>query len=238
MGDLFKLDNPFFVGVEKVLDSVWLNLLWLLCCAPTIASFYVAFRERNIILYWLICWATLALAGPALTAFYYTVNKVIRHGRGYIWKEYWRAFRGNGKRAAAAGLLLGAVGGFFGVTCMMMYYFSEGGLKFALYLLVVVAVILWAQYLFPYLARFETGILRMYLNAAYIAVTNYLWTILLFVILLLAAVLIWVTPLLAFVVPVIYMLLQNLILERIFKKYLSEEELAAMAEQNREYGGD
>ena len=63
---------------------------------------------------WILCWLTSFLAGPATTALYYAVNKVIRHGRSYLWKEYWHAFKSNFKQAALAALILTGVVLFLG----------------------------------------------------------------------------------------------------------------------------
>jgi len=32
----FNLDNAFFTALGKLVDSVWVSLLWLVCCIPVV----------------------------------------------------------------------------------------------------------------------------------------------------------------------------------------------------------
>lgn len=238
MGEFFNLDNKFFQGLGKLIDCIIISVLWLFCCVPVITTFYVAWQSVAVP-GWIICWATSFLAGPATTALYYTVNKVIRHGRSYMWKEYWHAFRSNFKQSAAAMLILFGICVFMGIDCYIMYQMAvageKGGLLYIVFLVFIALLIVMGIYLFPYMARFENNLKQSFKNAALIAIANLPWSLLLFVILLAAALLTWIMPPLAVVLPAGYMLAANLILERIFRKYMSEEDIAAEEERNQEF---
>lgn len=238
MGSIFNLDNKFFQGMNKVIDSVLLNVLWLFCCVPLITAFFVAWGS-GVALYWVICWLTFALAGPATTALYYAINKVVRHGRSYIWKEYWHAFLGNFKQAAAAALVVAGLGLFMVLDCYIMYQFAKAGEKsgalYAIFLIFILLIVMWAAYVFPYIARFENKLTQVLKNTALIAIANLPWTFVLLVALVVAALLVWAMPPVLIIVPSVYMLIVNFILEKVFLKYMSKEDIEAEQERNQEF---
>lgn len=238
MGEFFNLNNKFFQGLSKLIDCIIISALWLFCCIPVITTFYVAWQSVAVP-GWIICWATSFLAGPATTALYYTVNKVIRHGRSYMWREYWHGFRSNFKQSAAAMLILFGVCVFMGIDCYIMYQMAVAGEKsgtlYIVFLVFIALLVVLGIYLFPYMARFENSLKQSFKNAALIAVANLPWSLLLLVILLAAVFLTWIMPPLAVILPAGYMLAANLILEKIFRKYMSEEDIAAEEERNQEF---
>ena len=172
MGDFFNLDNKFFQGLSKVVDCVILSVLWVFCCIPMATTFFLAWQSASVF-GWILCWLTSFLAGPATTALYYAVNKVIRHGRSYLWKEYWHAFKSNFKQAALAALILTGVVLFLGLDCYIMYQFAAQGQKsgvlYVVFLVLIVLVVMLAVYLFAYMARFENSLGQSFKNAALIA---------------------------------------------------------------------
>ncbi|MCI5872812.1 MAG: DUF624 domain-containing protein [Clostridiales bacterium] len=238
MGEFFNLDNKFFQGINKVIDCVLLNVLWIFCCVPLITAFLVAWQS-GVALYWVICWLTFALAGPATTALYYAINKVVRHGRSYIWKEYWHAFFSNFKQAAAAALVVAGLGLFMVLDCYIMYQFAKAGEKsgalYAVFLIFILLIVMWATYVFPYIARFENKLLQVLKNTALIAIANLPWTFVLLVVLIVSALLVWAMPPVLVIVPSVYMLIANFILEKVFLKYMSKEDIATEEERNREF---
>lgn len=215
MGELFNLNNKFFQGLNKVVDCFGLSLLWLLCCIPVIT------------------------AGASTTALYYTVNKVIRHGRGYVWGEFWHAFRTNFKQSTLCWLILFAVTAFLEMDCYIMFQYAKAGEKvgmlYIVFVILIAVFLMWGIYLFPYIARFENSMKALLKNVALIALANLPWTVLLFVLFCAAFLLTWLLPPVIFILPALYMLLANLILERVFRKYMSEEDLAAEQERNQEF---
>ena len=70
---------------------------------------------------------------------------------------------------------------------------------------------------------------------ALIALGNLWKTLLLFALLLAAAFAVYIFPPAVFIIPCVYMLLANFILEKIFQKYMSPEDLEAEKERNMEY---
>ncbi|MDD3173509.1 MAG: YesL family protein, partial [Herbinix sp.] len=76
MGNFFNIDNGFFAFLSKVCDILFLSIIWVAFCIPIITI------------------------GPANTALYYATVKVIRRDRGYLFREFFKSFRMNFKRAA------------------------------------------------------------------------------------------------------------------------------------------
>ena len=103
MGEIFNLDNKFFQAVGKLVDCVWLSLLWMLFSIPVFT------------------------VGAATTALYYSVNKSIRHGRGYAGREFWEGFRSNFKQATVIWLICIAMMAFIGSDCYIMYQYALEG---------------------------------------------------------------------------------------------------------------
>ncbi len=52
-----------------------------------------------------IIFNTVITIGASSTALYYTVTKVIRHGRSYIFREFWQSFKSNLKQSTAVWLI-------------------------------------------------------------------------------------------------------------------------------------
>ncbi len=78
---MLKYDNKFFTALGKLVDCVWLSLLWLICSIPVITM------------------------GAASTALYYAVHKSIRGNRGYTTRNYFSAFKDNFKQSTLVHLV-------------------------------------------------------------------------------------------------------------------------------------
>ena len=71
MGNFFSTDGPLFEGMAYIINIIYVSVLWILFSIPIITI------------------------GASSTALYYTVTKVIRHGRSYIFREFWQSFKSN-----------------------------------------------------------------------------------------------------------------------------------------------
>ena len=215
MGEFFNMDNKFFQGLGKLVDCVCLSVIWLVFCIPIFT------------------------AGAATTALYYTVNKVIRNSRGYIWKEFWSSFKSNFKQSTIVWLILMLIYVIMSMDLYIMYQYAKAGATignfYMVFVVLMALVTMWAGYVFPYMARFENTTKQVLKNTVLIAIGNLQWSFLLLILILVAVVALLYFPPVIFVVPVFYMVFANLILERVFKKYMSQEDLEAEEERNREY---
>ena len=205
---VFDPDNLFWRLISRGVDFVGLGLFWLLLCVPIVTI------------------------GPATTALYYTVVKVFRQKDNAGFRTLWKAFRSNLKKGCAATLIclpFALLFAFF--YSVMSMYKGQGGLGAVMFvaywvaLLVPAGIVCW---LFPLLARFETGLKDAFRTAALLALRHLPST---FIVVLLNLELIVVSlerwwPVLF--TPVLTSLLTSLFLERIFPKYLSETEKAVL----------
>lgn len=203
---LFNYDNVIFRGLNKFVDSVYASLLWLLCCIPIFTI------------------------GASTSALYYTAHKSIRGGREYVGRSFFKAFRENFKQATLSWLVL-----FFVILLLifdarvMRQMLAAGnnlGVLYYLFLVAIVFAVGWGCYLFPFVARFENTVRATLKNAALLELRHLPWSLLLIVLFAVAALLIWLVWPLIFLVPTLLCLLDDVILERIFRRYMSEEDLA------------
>lgn len=215
MGELFNLDNKFFQGINKIVDCICLSFLWVLLCIPVVT------------------------AGAATTALYYTVNKVIRNNRSYIWKEFWHAFRTNFKQSTLVWLILIFIYVIMGIDCYIMFQYAKAGVSYgSLYIVFAVLMLIvtmWANYLFPYMARFENTLKAVLKNCVIMALLNLGKSVVLLVLFLAALVVTYVFFPAIMILPAVYMLLVNFILEKVFVKYMTPEDIEAEKERNEEF---
>ena len=94
----------------------------------------------------------------------------------------------------------------------------------------IVLVTMWVTYVFPYMARFENHTKAVLKNSAIIMIANLPWSILLLVLFVISAGLFLLIPMFGMFAPALYVAFANLILERIFRKYMSEEDLESEKE--------
>ena len=215
MNRIFNMDNGFFRTLSKLVDCIWLNFLFVLTCIP------------------------LFTIGASMTALYYTMQKVIRNDRGYVASEYWHAFKTNFKQATLTWLIIFAVGLLTIFDIWFMRSIAAAGQSignmYVFFVVLLVLEMLWCSYIFPYMARFINGMKATMKNAALIAILNLPWTLLILVLLVAAILILYLVPFGIFFVPVLFAWIQNRILERVFRKYMTEEDKAQEDEMNREY---
>ena len=201
MGGLFNMDNVFFTTIGKVVDIIVLSIIWILLCIPIITI------------------------GPATTALYYTIVKVIRRERGYLMREFFTSFKANFKNGAIVGIILS-------ILFLIMYFdrtfaLSLGGTKGFLMLSVFNAMIFLllciTTYIFPILSRFKMSKKQLMKTALFMSMKHLPTTILLVIIVVACAIATYIIPMLFFVTPAVCCLLCSLLLERVFKKYMPEK---------------
>ncbi len=213
MSNFFNADNKLWSGINSAIDAILLNMLWLITCIPIITI------------------------GAATTAYYYTNHKVIRNQRSGIWTEYWSSFKGNFKQATKTWLI-------FLVIFVLMYFdinicsrYLQAGQKIGamMYLFygLLAIMLVWFAFVFAYMARFENTMKETLKNAAAIAATNPLSSLLVLVIFAAALFASWLIPLLIWFIPALAITLLNLVIEKVFRKYMTPEDLEAEQENDQ-----
>jgi uncharacterized membrane protein YesL len=186
---------------------------------------------------WLVACLPVFTVGTASTAMYYTAHKSIVRDRGYLIKTFWGAFRDNFKHATPAWLVQLVCLIVFTLDVRIMSLFAEQGSGYRLlqYIFCVLLAVLavWFFYTVAYQARFENTVKNNLKNAAVIAFLNPLWSLLILLIFAVVLVLVWLVPVLIFFLPAVQFLVYDVILERIFRKYMKPEELEQELENDR-----
>ncbi len=212
----FNFDNPILNALSKMFDCVFLSFLWLVFSIPLITF------------------------GASTTALYYTVNKVIRHGRSHVWREFWGSFKSNFKQSTIVWMLFFVFLAIVGVDFLV--FRKNAKITFqplsTLFLTFFNILMVWCVYIFAYIARFSCSTKLVFKNTFLILAMNLHWTILVWLItgvtvfLMVTFITAIPFPLLWVVIPTPAMLLINLVLERVYKKYMSPEDLEKEKELN------
>lgn len=148
MNQLFNPDNPLMRFITKITYSVYLNILWFLCCLPIVT------------------------AGASTTALFYVTLKMAKNEEGNITRDFFRAFCRNFKQSSKIQLILcgfGAVLAFDGYVFYHMRYenvFWTAASAVFLVLLAAYAIVL--MYIFPLLSRFDNTVIAMFKNSVLI----------------------------------------------------------------------
>ena len=160
MSEFFNMDNKLFQGIGKIVDCIWLSVLYMVCAIPFAFTAYLAYQTASLI-FWLVSCITAIPLGVATTALYYTTHKVLRCDRSYLWKEYKRAWKENFKQATICWLIFAGIGALLGFDIYVMYgIFRAGspyGSAYVFFAVLLMAEILWMVYTFAYIARFQNS---------------------------------------------------------------------------------
>ncbi len=206
-------DNKFFNAVGKLVDCVWLSILWVICCIPVFTI------------------------GASSSALYYSVHKSIRGNRGYTTSNFFSAFKNNFKQATLSGLVwlfvVLVLTGDIAITRQVLQKGSSMGMFFYFFLVLMAMVIGWGCYLFAYIARFENNVKATLKNAVLLELRHLPWSFLIIVLVLISALGIWIAPFAILFWPALLTLVFDYILERIFRKYMSKEDLERELENDQ-----
>ena len=208
MHQVFDPDNLFWRHISRGVDLVGLGLFWLVLCIPIVTVV------------------------PATSALYYTAVKVFRQKDTTGFRTLWRAFRQELKRGITATLICLPFAAVFVLFYLVLDgHKNDGGvgaLMFAAYwiaLLVPAGILCW---LVPVMARFENSLKDAFATAFRLALRHLPSTFV--VVLLNLQLTVWCMekwwPVLF--VPVLCSLLCSLFHERVFAKYLNEEDKALL----------
>lgn len=162
MRNLFNLDGPLFQLINKVVYSVYLNILWFICCIPVVT------------------------AGASTTALFYVTLKIAKNEEGNLTKAFFHSFRENLKQSTIIWMILLCLGIILGVDGYVLYHLRFENIFWTLctaFLLIAAAaygVIL--MYIFPLLARFDNTVGAMFKNALFMGIRYLFCTILMAVI--------------------------------------------------------
>lgn len=213
MTHFFDPDNKLWRFIGKLFDSMFMGLLWFICCLPIVTI------------------------GASTTAMYQYTLRQVNDTEGGIWKSFFKFFKARFKKATIIWLIQLGFGLFLAYDikiCWELIDWSTGvnGIKLA-FLGVVVITLLYlftSVYLYPILALFDFDVKKILTNSFIMAMGNLPVSVTVIVVFVLVALgCYFLTPFAPFVVG-LGALLSSYFLFHVFDKYAvddeEEEELA------------
>lgn len=147
----YNPDSPLLRFMTKLADLMILNILFMVTCLPVVTI------------------------GASLTGMYYVTLKMIRNEEGGISRSYLRSFRQNFRQATVIWLCILAFAALVFVDVRIADAVTDdsaNGVIRALTGLVAALSLMVVQYIFPGLAKFETGTFSAVKNAWIMALGN------------------------------------------------------------------
>ena len=204
MNFLNPKDHPFLYWFSRIGDFCALSFLWLLLCLSVVTII------------------------PACIALFDSVAHCIHGTKEGPVRRFFQTFRselGRGILLSLTWLVIG-LGLAFGFT--VLYQMGYENQTFAVYslvylftMLIPLAILTW---LIPVESRFEHSFFGLFRSAAVYAISHLPTTIMLLVILVLAILLTLLAPILALVMPAIAVTIQCWFIERVFQKYIPQDD--------------
>lgn len=204
---LLNPENPLMITMTQVTDCIFLSLFWLLGCIPVLTM------------------------GASFAALYDAAFRGYRQGEKHTWHRFFRVFRGNLKPGLLPSVVFAGVfwmgargmislwnGAVLGQLSWMLF---SAGAVVGILLLGILSV------LFPMLSRFENSFLGLLKNTLLLSLSKLPFTLALGAINAVGLYLClrFIFPI--FFLPTLLALIDSLLIEPMFKPYLTPTESAA-----------
>ena len=189
MSSFFSIDSPFYKFMNRLLDMLKLNVMWLLCSGVA-AKFII---EGIIVLagfgsYRVFSWIPLLLIGPATTAAFSITLRMVDEEEGYIAKPFLKAYRENFKD----GMILGVITliAVYALYLDFQFYGAAKKIGYSTTGYLIIGIVagflayMHIAYAFALQARYENSIINTMRNSYSIQMKYFPKTIFLFVVLL------------------------------------------------------
>ena len=150
MRSLFNLDGPVLQFINKIVYSVYLTILWFICCIPIVTI------------------------GASTTALFYVSLKIAKNEEGNLTQAFFRSFRENFRQGTVIWLILLGAGIVLGIDGYVLYHMRFENafwtLCTAIFFVAAAAYSVVLMYIFPLLARFDNTVGAMFKNAMFIGI--------------------------------------------------------------------
>ena len=147
---MIRIDHPGVSYMNKITNLIILNLLVLLTSIP------------------------LVTIGVSLTAMHSVLYRMMKNEEGYVWKDYFKAWKENFKKSTILWLIMLAVLAILAVDIWFLVINAGHvpGWLAGIILVTAVLVIMAMMYVFPLQAHFENTIKNTIKNAGIVMVMN------------------------------------------------------------------
>jgi uncharacterized membrane protein YesL len=204
MHNILNSDGFFWRWFGKLADVLVLSLLWVLCCLPIL---------------------TIA---PSCIALYDTVARCIHGTEDQPYRHFFRVLKNELLRGIGITVLWLAVGVALMFGYNVLYNVGKEHSFFAIYSMVYLATMLIPLGIFAWLvplqARFTHSFFGLHKTAATFAIVHLPTTGIVLGILAAAIAIGMLVPVLVFILPGLVITLQCWFIEKVFKRYIPEEE--------------
>ena len=198
-------DNALMITMTQITDCIFLSLFWLIGCIPVVTI------------------------GASFAALYDSTYRGFRQGEKHSWGRFLQVYRDNWKASILPTLVFLVGSSLLGKTLIALWNSAAAGnlpwMVFSGAAFVGVLVLGILSILFPVLSRFENSFFGLLKNTVFLAMANLPRTLALgflnAVTVMLCAV--FVIPL--FFLPSLAALMGSLLIEPMFKPYMSEESI-------------
>ncbi len=150
MRNLFNLDGSLMQLINKAVYSVYLNILWFICCIPIVTI------------------------GASTTALFYVTLKIARDEEGSLTKAFFHSFKANLKQSTIVWMVLLGMGIILGIDGYVVYHMRYENafwtLCTAFLIIAAAAYAIVLMYIFPLMARFDNTTGAMFKNALFIGI--------------------------------------------------------------------
>lgn len=203
---IFNPENRFWSFLNKVVDAMFLGILWGGLCLPVITI------------------------GAATTSLYQFTLKQTDDEEGYAWRSFWKAFFKNFRQATILWLIILAFGAFLVFdlyACMMIAVPAPIRiLCFGLILALAFVYITSSFYVFPILSRFDLPIKKILTNSVVMAMGNLSVSITILIVYVIFLAISWRALLLFPILMAIAMFINSYLFRHVFSRYWGEEEMS------------
>lgn len=198
-------DNALMITMTQITDCIFLSLFWLIGCMPVVTM------------------------GASFAALYDATYRGFRQGEKHCWGRFLQVYQENWKASSLPTLVFLVGSSLLGKTLIALWNSAVAGnlpwMVFSGAAFVGILMLGILSILFPVLSRFENSFLGLLKNTVFLAMANLPRTLALgflnAVTVMLCAV--FVIPL--FFLPSLAALMGSLLIEPMFKPYMSEESI-------------
>lgn len=204
MGGFFSVEGKFFTVTSKIVDMVFITILWFVGCIPVVTIL------------------------TSTASMYHTTVKCIRYDRGKVFEEFKEAYKKNLKQGIGLTVLYGIIGVVIGFGDYYVFHLmtSRSGMAFIL----LVGMMIWTflylinvLWLIPVFSRFSNTFGNM-LRLNYVISTRHLLRSILMILIVFVAVLLVIVSIpLVIIVPSLAMLVISYLSEPGLHKYMPEQ---------------
>lgn len=153
MKKIFGPDSALFGIMERLINLVLLNMLYMLFCIPIVTI------------------------GPATAALHYVTLKYAANEEDRVWAPFIHSFKQNLKQGMILGVILTAIGAFLAWDIYLLYPIASTQQPITLVLLALVALasiiyLMITAYIYPMLARYDNSLMQMLRTSTILAIRH------------------------------------------------------------------